>query len=125
MEEVKDKARQEFDTPQEEQEPVEVIEETQYISGEYLSAACKMVALQFAHAHAITWPQTREEFHERATRMLRQHVPIAYAFFFQNNHTENVIPTGTMDIILDYIWATPEGKYFLGGKNGGIIVPGQ
>lgn len=110
---------------QEQQELDEVIEETNWISGDYLSAACKMVSIQFIHDHAINWPKTKEELRERCTRMMRQHCPIAYAYFFNNNGNIEDLPMGTIDIILDYIWATPEGKSFLGGKNSGIILPGQ
>jgi hypothetical protein len=104
----------------EEQEQPETHVEMVYISGEYLSAACQMIAWQFLDSPEE--PASKEEFRERAERLMRQHCPLAYAFFFENSHTEYVLPPGTLDIILSYIWQ--HNPKFLGGKpNGGIILP--
>lgn len=101
-------------------EKPEVREEMVYISGEYLSAACQMVAWQFLDNPKE--PTNKEEFRERAEYLMRQHCPIAYAFFFDNSQFEHALSPGTLDIILSYIWQ--HNPKFLGGKsNGGIILP--
>lgn len=107
----------------EEQPAPEIIDETQWITGEYLSAACKMISEQFTRLHFKEWPANKEEFHDRVTRMFRQHCPIAYSYYFTNSQGQNIIPTGTVDIVLEYVHASPEGKDFMGGKHSGIILP--
>lgn len=100
----------------------EVRDETHWITGEYLSAACNMVARQYLDGDHHYAPNDRAAFAEDAAYKLKQHAPLAYAFFFQNYHGEATIPPGTVDIILDYI--RKENPTFLGGlAHGGIIVP--
>ena len=100
-------------------EQYEVREEMVYISGEYLSAACQMVAWQFLDNPKE--PVNKEEFRERAEQLMRQHCPVAYAFFFDNYQSGYVLPPGTLDIILSHI--RQHNPKFLGGKpNGGIIL---
>lgn len=109
--------------PQEETEVQEnVIEEIAYISGEYLSAACSMIAWQFIDAEISEdpHPKDRAEFADRVERMLRQHTPLAYSYFFQNHYGEHVIPTGTQDIILREI--RRKVPTFLGGEPPGVEI---
>lgn len=107
------------------QEPDEVIEDTVYFSGEYLSSACFIVSTQIVHAKEEDRPKTREELHAKCTELMRNHVPLAYGFFWQESGGKNVLPTGTIDVILSYIWSTQGFERYLGGKNHGIILPGQ
>lgn len=108
---------------QAQEQPEEVREEIAYISGEYLSAACNMIAWQFIDSKEE--PATFEEFRARCDHLMRQHCPQAYAYFFQHLvHPESyILPYGTVDIIRTYIrqqWPT-----FMGGRpDGSIIIPG-
>jgi hypothetical protein len=104
----------------EEQKPDEVIEETAYISGEYLSCACGMVAWQYIDS---TDPDpTPEEFMEQCARHLRQHAPVAYSYFFQNHHGDAPLPSGTVDVIRDHV--RMHKPSFMGGDaRGRIFIP--
>lgn len=115
----------ELKNEREQEEAIEFVDDVVHVSSDYLSAGCKMVALQIAHAPAEDRPKTREEFHTRCTELMRQHVPLMYAFFFEQSKGQNIVPTGTVDIILEYVWAEPNCAKYLGGKNSGIILPGQ
>jgi hypothetical protein len=96
--------------------------DTNWITGEYLSAACRMVARQYIDGNIMYVKGEESKFAENAAYLLRQHAPIAYAYFFQNYTGDNPIPQGTMDIIVGYI--RQENPEFLGGrKPSGIIVP--
>lgn len=110
-------------TPEEEAAGVdEVRDETHWITGEYLSAACNMVARQYIDGDKHYPADALQAFTEDAAYKLKQHTPLAYAYFFQNYNGDNVIPPGTVDIILDYI--RKEVPTFLGGMaHGGIFVP--
>lgn len=94
-------------------------EEISWMSGEYLSAACAMVAWQFIDepADSALTPKNLVELAERATYLMRQHCPLAYAYFFQNNVGDNPLPTGTLQIVLDAI--RKERPIFLGGAASG------
>jgi len=96
-----------------EQEPAEVIEETSYISGEYLSAAVQMVAWQFIDEPEHEAPADLNIFADKAGRLMRQHCPIAYSYFFQNMGGELALPLGTLDIILTEV--RKQRPMFLGG----------
>lgn len=108
---------------QPEQPQEEVKEDIWWISGEYLSAAAHMCAMQFVDDEENEW-NGREEFVERLTYIYRQHCPIAYSFFFQqmSQAGQDVLPYGAVEVVLANIrQKKPE---FLGGKKpSGIILP--
>lgn len=101
-------------------EPVEVIDEVTYISGEYLSAATGMIAWQFIDRPVEDMPDTYEEFAEQCVRLTRQHTPIVYAYFHANHVGDFILPTGTMDVVLQNIRANGHPN-FLGGDSRGEI----
>lgn len=95
------------------------------ISAPYLSAVCLMLAEQIINREAVLRPTTKEGLAEELSILMRHHAPIAYAYYFQSYGGDNPLPTGTVNIVLDYIWANPLTADYLGGKNSGIILPGQ
>jgi hypothetical protein len=107
--------------PQAQTEQTEVREDIAYFSGEYFSAVCHIIALQFSDAPETSWPAEKEEFAERCTYLMRQHCPQAYAFYLQQFGAENILPSGTLDIILQNVRL--QKPTFLGGRaDGGIII---
>lgn len=103
------------------EEEVEVVDHVTYISGEYLSAACNMIAWQFMDSERVWKKEELQEFTDLAAELLRQHCPLAYSYFFQNVVGDNVLPTGTIDIIITHI--RQHQPLFMGGRNSGIILP--
>lgn len=105
-------------------ETIETKDEVSFLSGEYLTFACHLVALQIIDGSIedMTWSKSEmEEFKERMTYLMRQHAPIAYAYFFQESTGDDILPQGTIDVILEII--RREIPTFMGGKNSGIITP--
>ena len=113
LQKLKQEVRELKQKDQEQEDKVEVIEETSYISGEYLSAAVQMVAWQFIDAPEHEAPADLNIFADKAGRMMRQHCPIAYSYFFQNMGGELALPLGTLDIILTEI--RKQRPMYLGG----------
>lgn len=103
--------------------PVDSVrEDVSWISGEYLSFACCMVARQYLDGEVEYEAGDEEKFAEDAAYKMRQHTPIAYSYFFQNYGGDRPLPPGTLDIILDYV--RNEKPTFLGGKApSGIFIP--
>lgn len=106
-------------------EKPEIKEEVSWISGEYLTHACYLVALQITDGNKEdqAWEESdMPEFKERMTYLMRQHAPIAYAYFFDKATGDEIIPHGTIEIIIKLIRKQiPE---FMGGKiDSGIIIP--
>lgn len=100
-------------------EETEVREEISWISGEYLSYAAGMVAIQIID-NKMEFEDVLD-FELKVDYLMRQHAPIAYSYLFQNSQGTKVLPQGTYDIVLKYIRrAFP---MFLGGEHSGIILP--
>lgn len=102
-----------------------VREDVSWISGEYLTHACHLLALQITDGNEEDKAWTADdmpEFKERMTYLMRQHAPIAYAYFFDVSKGEDIIPQGTIDVIIEIIRRQiPE---FIGGrKSSGLIIP--
>jgi len=72
-----------------------------WITDEYLTYGCFMVAQQFIHEEGVEYISI-DAFVERATYILRQHCPIVYSFIFTHSGAER-LPTGTVNIILNMI----------------------
>lgn len=102
----------------------ETRQDTWWITEEYLSLACHLVASQFIEEDDKPEYPSFTAFAERAAYLMRNHCPIAYSYFFQAGGTE-VLPSGTLSIILDIIIKkrplfTVRGVNF-GGINSGTI----
>lgn len=94
---------------------------TWHISPEYLTHAAYIVATQFLAEKADMWTE-RTQFNIDADFLMKEHCPVAYAYYFQFAQNDTtVLPTGTTDIILEIIRRT--NPTFLGGKHSGIILP--
>lgn len=90
--------------------------DTWWISAEYLSAAIAMVATQFIDDMDTHYGKDDEvKFLDRAEYVLRQHCPIAYAYFMQSIPSERVLPESTAQILLQRIWE--QRPDFLGGPD--------
>lgn len=103
-------------------EPVEVVDEVTYISGEYLSAAMAMAAWQFLDRPKEDLPTNFNDFAEQCVRIVRQHTPIVYAYFFNNHVGDWALPTGTIAIICDNIRKNGMPEFLGGGLHGDIEI---
>jgi len=72
-----------------------------YINNEYLTMALYMVAQQFICDPMVGFTRL-EDYRERCTYLLRQHCPMAYAYFFEQARLD-VLPMGSLMIILDTV----------------------
>ena len=117
-------SQQSHNEQQPQNQPDEVVDGIAYITGEYLSAACNMVAQQFIEDEEEygKGEEERIRFVNKCADQLRQHTPLAYSYFFQYGITDEALPRGTSDIILGYI--REKKPTFLGGDaHGRIFIP--
>jgi hypothetical protein len=96
--------------------PHEVRDDLWWISSEYMTAACHMIAWQFIDSEEPNYTD-RDVFVERLTYVMRQHVPILYSYFFTIEGV-TTIPMGTVNIILNII--RQHRPMFL--PSGGVIL---
>lgn len=111
------------DETQEFGKDTEYIDDTVYISPEYLSVAASMVSWQILHTPKEKLPKDELDFNYLVTMLYRQHVPFAYSFLYQQAQAgQDIIPQQTLDAILQFIRQQPGFTTFLGKTNGGIIL---
>lgn len=108
----------ELEAKKREEEQLEEIRDTWWISAEYLSAAIAMVSLQFIDDTDTHYGEDdKEKFLDRAEHVFRQHCPVAYSYFMQSVPSERALPEGVSQILLQRIWE--QRPDFLGGPDGG------
>lgn len=78
----------------------EVRDDVWWITDEYLTAGCHMVARQFIEdGKGYT---TMHAFIKAVTYAMRQHCPLMYSYFFSKAEL-TTLPMGTIHIILDLV----------------------
>lgn len=112
------------DETQEVGKNTEFVDDTVYISGNYLSSAAAMIAWQIIDRPKEIIPDTELEFNMLVTLLMRQHAPFAYSYFYQDAPAgEDIIPDDVMASILAFIRTQPGFETFLGKTASGIILP--